>query len=143
MVPQATSSRVSGSGWRIRRTSCGPSPCAKCFSSPARRDFWGMTSFATRKQNQESISADACRGRGLLRRSDASHDVAWLASDRRHPGEAAMPGLACVVFDEDRTRNRKDHSAENLAVIRKLALNVLKRAHGIDNHPSPPVESAT
>jgi predicted transposase YbfD/YdcC len=33
-----------------------------------------------------------------------------------------------TVFDEDRARNRKDHSAENLAVIRKLALNVLKRA---------------
>lgn len=33
-----------------------------------------------------------------------------------------------TVFDEDRARNRKDHGAENLAVIRKLALNVLKRA---------------
>ena len=33
-----------------------------------------------------------------------------------------------VVFDEDRARNRKDHGAENLAVLRKLALNVLKRA---------------
>jgi predicted transposase YbfD/YdcC len=33
-----------------------------------------------------------------------------------------------VVFDEDGARNRKDHGAESLAVIRKLALNVLKRA---------------
>jgi predicted transposase YbfD/YdcC len=33
-----------------------------------------------------------------------------------------------VAFDEDRARNRKDHGAENLAIIRKLALNVLKRA---------------
>lgn len=33
-----------------------------------------------------------------------------------------------VTFDEDRARNRKDHGAENLAIIRKLALNVLKRA---------------
>ncbi|MGD1039036.1 MAG: ISAs1 family transposase [Roseiarcus sp.] len=33
-----------------------------------------------------------------------------------------------TAFDEDRARNRKDHGAENLAVIRKLALNVLKRA---------------
>lgn len=33
-----------------------------------------------------------------------------------------------VTFDEDRARNRKDHGAENLATIRKLALNVLKRA---------------
>jgi len=33
-----------------------------------------------------------------------------------------------VAFDEDRARNRKDHGAENLAVIRRLALNVLRTA---------------
>lgn len=33
-----------------------------------------------------------------------------------------------VAFDEDRARNRKDHGPENLAIIRKLALNVLTRA---------------
>lgn len=33
-----------------------------------------------------------------------------------------------TAFDEDRARTRKDHGAENLAIIRKLALNVLKRA---------------
>jgi predicted transposase YbfD/YdcC len=31
-----------------------------------------------------------------------------------------------VVFDEDRARNRKDHGPENLAILRKLALNVLR-----------------
>lgn len=33
-----------------------------------------------------------------------------------------------VVFDEDRARNRKDHGPENLATLRKLALNTLNRA---------------
>lgn len=33
-----------------------------------------------------------------------------------------------VTFDEDRARNRKDHGPENLAILRKLALNVLRRA---------------
>lgn len=33
-----------------------------------------------------------------------------------------------MAFDEDRARNRKDHGAENLATLRKLALNVLKIA---------------
>jgi predicted transposase YbfD/YdcC len=32
------------------------------------------------------------------------------------------------TFDEDRARNRKDHGPENLATIRKLALNVLQIA---------------
>jgi len=31
-----------------------------------------------------------------------------------------------VVFDEDRARNRKDHGPENLALLRKLALNLLR-----------------
>ena len=31
-----------------------------------------------------------------------------------------------VVFDEDRVRNRKDHGPANLAILRKLALNLLR-----------------
>jgi predicted transposase YbfD/YdcC len=33
-----------------------------------------------------------------------------------------------TTFDEDRARNRKDHGPENLAILRKLALNVLRGA---------------
>jgi predicted transposase YbfD/YdcC len=36
-----------------------------------------------------------------------------------------------VVFDEDNARTRKDNAPENLAVIRRLALNIL-RAHPLD-----------
>jgi predicted transposase YbfD/YdcC len=48
---------------------------------------------------------------------------------RAHWGiENSVHWVLDTAFDEDRARNRKDHGAENLAVIRKLALNVLKRA---------------
>jgi len=33
-----------------------------------------------------------------------------------------------MTFDEDRARSRKDNAPENLAILRKLALNLLKRA---------------
>ena len=33
-----------------------------------------------------------------------------------------------TTFDEDRARNRRDHGPENLAILRKLALNVLRSA---------------
>ncbi len=33
-----------------------------------------------------------------------------------------------MSFDEDRARNRKDNGPENLAILRKLALNMLKSA---------------
>lgn len=39
-----------------------------------------------------------------------------------------LPWILDVVFDEDRARNRKDHGPENLATLRKLALNILNRA---------------
>ena len=32
-----------------------------------------------------------------------------------------------VAFDEDRSRARKDHSAQNLAILRRLALNLLRQ----------------
>ena len=35
-----------------------------------------------------------------------------------------------VLFDEDACRSRKDHAAENLAVIRKLAINALQATPG-------------
>jgi predicted transposase YbfD/YdcC len=39
-----------------------------------------------------------------------------------------------VVFDEDGSRSRKNHAPENLAVIRRLALNII-RAHPDDSPP--------
>jgi len=127
----------------------------------------------------EHVTTDADHGRIEVRRHRVSHDIGWLLSDRRHPGEAAMPGLAMigmveavvtrdgrtsttrrlylssaqmdaerfahavrahwrienslhwvldVTFDEDRARNRRDHGPENLAILRKLALNLLRNA---------------
>lgn len=42
--------------------------------------------------------------------------------------ENSLHWVLDVTFDEDRARNRKDHGPENLATLRKLALNVLQRA---------------
>jgi predicted transposase YbfD/YdcC len=50
-----------------------------------------------------------------------------LAITRAHWGiENQLHWVLDVVFDEDRARNRKDHGPENIAVIRKLALNLLR-----------------
>jgi predicted transposase YbfD/YdcC len=42
--------------------------------------------------------------------------------------ENSLPWVLDTGFDEDRARNRKDHGPENLAILRKLALNVLRTA---------------
>jgi predicted transposase YbfD/YdcC len=54
-----------------------------------------------------------------------------LAITRAHWGiENQLHWVLDVVFDEDRARNRKDNGPENLAIMRKLALNILR------SHPS-------
>jgi len=50
-----------------------------------------------------------------------------LRTARLHWGiENELHWTLDVVFDEDRARNRKDHGPQNLALLRKLALNILK-----------------
>jgi len=50
-----------------------------------------------------------------------------LAITRSHWGiENQLHWVLDVVFDEDRARNRKDNGPENIAVMRKLALNMLR-----------------
>ena len=52
-----------------------------------------------------------------------------LHTARIHWGiENQLHWVLDVVFDEDRARNRKDNGPQNLALLRKLALNML-RAH--------------
>ena len=42
--------------------------------------------------------------------------------------ENSLHWVLDMTFDEDRARNRKDNAPENLAILRKLALNVMRKA---------------
>lgn len=54
---------------------------------------------------------------------------AYLVAARAHWSiENSLHWVLDMSFDEDRARNRKDNGPENLAILRKLALNTLKRA---------------
>ena len=51
-----------------------------------------------------------------------------LEATRTHWGiENSVHWILDVAFDEDRSRVRKDHAPQNLAVIRHIALNLLKQ----------------
>ena len=114
-----------------------------------------------------------------MRRHAVCHDVGWLFSDRRYPGEVAFPGLAMVgmverlterdgkaererhyylssaklgaptfaravrahwhienrlhwlldvVFRDDLARLRTGHGPQNMAVVKHMAVNLLRRA---------------
>lgn len=56
-----------------------------------------------------------------------------LAVVRAHWGiENNLHWMLDMVFDEDACRTRKDHAPENLAAIRKIAINILQTASGPD-----------
>ncbi len=56
----------------------------------------------------------------------------YLAAARAHWSiENGLHWVLDMTFDEDCARNRKDNGPENLAILRKLALNILRRARPI------------
>ena len=58
-------------------------------------------------------------------KSDASD---FLAATRQHWSiENSLRWVLDVVFREDDARNRKENSAENFAILRHIALNLLKQ----------------
>ncbi len=62
--------------------------------------------------------------------SKAAKAKAYASYVRGHWGiENGLHWILDVSFDEDRCRMRTDHSAENMALLRRLALSVLKQ-HG-------------
>lgn len=59
--------------------------------------------------------------------SEALSPERFLNAARGHWGiENQQHWSLDVLMDEDRARNRKDHGARNLAVLRRLALNILR-----------------
>jgi predicted transposase YbfD/YdcC len=124
-------------------------------------------------------TTDGDHGRIEVRRHAVCHNVAWLLSDRRYPGEVAFPGLAMigmveseterggkvgrerryylgstrldaaafaravrghwgienrlhwvldVVFKDDLARLRTGHGPANMAVVKHMAMNLLRHA---------------
>src|SRR5215212_7432929 len=78
------------------------------------------------------------RTSGAYRTDDFRFSIAPSSQELEPPGnpaqfrarpwgiENSVHWVLDTPLDEDRARNRKDHSPENLAILRKLALNVLR-----------------
>ena len=95
----------------------------------------------------ETIDAD--HGRIETRRAEVLHDVDWLTESHRWPGLAALGKVTATREIDGRAtttsryyiasrplsaadlnrlaRARKDNAPENLALLRRLALNIIKR----------------
>jgi predicted transposase YbfD/YdcC len=83
----------------------------------------GMVEAEVTRQGQTALSRRYYVSSAALTRE------AFAKAIRAHWAiENSLHWVLDVTFDEDRARNRKDHGAENLAILRKLALNILQSA---------------
>jgi predicted transposase YbfD/YdcC len=100
---------------------------ARAASLARKHDFPGITAVA-RIELQRRVAG--AHDKPIIRYfllSKAWSPARVLAITRSHWGiENQLHWVLDVFFDEDRARNRKDSGPENLAILRKLALNLLR-----------------
>lgn len=93
---------------------------------------WPRLSSIAVVESTREVSGRVSRERRYYISSRPGTDAAEMARIiRSHWGvENRLHWQLDMTFDEDQSRVRKDHGAENLSRLRRLALNLLKRASG-------------
>jgi predicted transposase YbfD/YdcC len=89
--------------------------------------------------SEHSETVDGCNGRIAIRRHTVCHEVGWMTSDRRYPGEPRFPGLAMIgrvesEVERDGNIQRETRYYVSSAVLGAAMLGRVVRAHwGIEN----------
>src|SRR3954451_20451858 len=79
-------------------------------------------------------TTDGGHGRIEVRRHAVRHDVAWLLSDRRHPGEVAFPGLAMIGMVEGTTERGGELERERRHYLSSATLDAASFARAVRAH---------
>jgi predicted transposase YbfD/YdcC len=79
-------------------------------------------------------TTDGDHGRIETRRHVVCHDVAWLFSDRRYPGEVAFPGLAMIAMVESRIEREGKLSRERRYYLSSARLDAAAFAQAVRGH---------
>lgn len=79
-------------------------------------------------------TTDADHGRIELRRHVVCHDVAWLRSDRRYPGEPGFPDLAMIAMVEAETDRDGKTSRERRYYLSSATLDAATFARAVRSH---------
>jgi predicted transposase YbfD/YdcC len=79
-------------------------------------------------------TTDGEHGRIEVRRHAVCHDVAWLFSDRRYPGEVAFPGLAMIGMVESETEREGKITRERRYYLSSAKLDPAAFAHAVRGH---------
>ncbi len=79
-------------------------------------------------------TTDGEHGRVEVRRHAVCHDVAWLFSDRRYPGEVAFPGLAMIGMVEAETERAGKTARERRYYLCSTKLDAATFAQAVRDH---------
>jgi predicted transposase YbfD/YdcC len=79
-------------------------------------------------------TTDGDHGRIEVRRHAVCHDVGWLFSDRRYPGEVAFPGLAMIGMVEAETLREGKTSRERRYYLGSATLDAATFAQAVRDH---------
>jgi predicted transposase YbfD/YdcC len=79
-------------------------------------------------------TTDGEHGRVEVRRHAVCHDVAWLFSDRRYPGEVAFPGLAMIGMVEAETERDGKTTRERRYYFSSTRINAMTFAQAVRGH---------
>ena len=91
------------------------------------------------RDDETFVSVDGDHGRIETRRCRVSHDVAWLSSDRRFPGEPRFPALATIGMIEAKVERDGQTSISrryylSSALLSSAQFAAAARAHwGVEN----------
>ena len=83
---------------------------------------------------ETSTTTDGDHGRIEVRRHTVCHDVAWLFSDRRYPGEVAFPGLAMIAMVESEAEREGKLTRERRYYLSSARLDAAAVAQAVRGH---------
>jgi predicted transposase YbfD/YdcC len=113
---------------RIEIRQCWTLPATVYLSSVRRLDEWEKIRSVAMILSERRIGEQTTLQARYFISSLEPKATQVLAAVRSHWGiENQLHWVLDVVFDEDHSRIRKDHAPQNFAVIRQIALNLLKQ----------------
>ena len=79
-------------------------------------------------------TTDGGHGRIAVRRHQVSHEVDWLTTTRRHPGEPRLPGLRAIAMVEAEVERNGATSRERRYYLSSFPLDAKLFAHAVRCH---------